>query len=507
MQAQVSAQRSIAVAIAALGGQGGGVVADWLTKVARREGFLAQSTSVPGVAQRTGSTIYYLELFPKAGLPAEGHEPVMSLMPEPGQVDLLVAAELLEAGRSIGRGLVTPQCTTLITSTHRDYTMGEKSSLRDGRMDAEPILQAARQHSKRLIQLDMRAIARDKGAHLSSVMLGCIAASGALPFRSESFAAVIAAGGFEVERNLAAFEAAAAAIKPRAPVAPLRGRAQTNASRPAALPPDLRRRIESECAPSVRPVVELGVRRTLDYQDVSYSHLYLDRLQRVARFDPEQSSGVSLLETLARALALWMSFEDTIRVADLKTRSERLQQVLREVGPRPGEIVQVTEFLKPRVTEICGTLPALLGRRIGASRRARRLLERFCGGRQVQTSSVGGFLLLRGIASLRRLRRTTLRFQEEDARIREWLAYVEHLAATNRPLAQEIVACQELVRGYGETHERGCEAFRVIVAVARNLESHTDVVARVKELREAASMDERGESFRALLSRHRYLTP
>ena len=50
-----------------MGGQGGGVLADWIVWLAESEGWAAQSTSVPGVAQRTGATIYYIEMAPLEG--------------------------------------------------------------------------------------------------------------------------------------------------------------------------------------------------------------------------------------------------------------------------------------------------------------------------------------------------------------------------------------------------------------------------------------------------------
>ena len=57
-------ERSLTVLIAALGGEGGGVLADWLMQAATGSGFPAQATSIPGVAQRTGATTYYLEILP-----------------------------------------------------------------------------------------------------------------------------------------------------------------------------------------------------------------------------------------------------------------------------------------------------------------------------------------------------------------------------------------------------------------------------------------------------------
>ena len=56
----------------AIGGQGGGVLTDWIVALAERNGWLAQSTSVPGVAQRTGATIYYIEMLPPTERPRAG---------------------------------------------------------------------------------------------------------------------------------------------------------------------------------------------------------------------------------------------------------------------------------------------------------------------------------------------------------------------------------------------------------------------------------------------------
>src|SRR5258707_9036850 len=78
--ARAAAARSINIAILAMGGEGGGVLADWIVDLAENSGYLAQTTSVPGVAQRTGSTIYYVELFPEAAVHAAGKEPVLALM-------------------------------------------------------------------------------------------------------------------------------------------------------------------------------------------------------------------------------------------------------------------------------------------------------------------------------------------------------------------------------------------------------------------------------------------
>jgi len=88
--------------------------------------------------------------------------------------------------------------------------------------------------------------------------------------------------------------------------------------------------------------------RLVDYQGKRYAQLYLDRLWPVLRV--EEASGSTdfpLARETARYLALWMSYEDVIRVADLKTRCERRERIRSEVRAKPTDIVRVVDFLKP----------------------------------------------------------------------------------------------------------------------------------------------------------------
>src|SRR4029079_4812458 len=171
--------RPIKIAIAALGGQGGGVLEDWLVAVAELHGWIVQATSIAGVAQRTGTTVYYLEMSPAPRTPEE--RTVLALMAVPGDVDLVVAAELMEAGRTVVRGLVTPDRTTTVASTHRIYGITEKSAMGDGVVDANAVYAALQSRSKRLITFDMQELAEEHNSVISSVLLGAIAASAVLP--------------------------------------------------------------------------------------------------------------------------------------------------------------------------------------------------------------------------------------------------------------------------------------------------------------------------------------
>jgi len=61
---EINMTQAVSILLCALGGEGGGVLADWLVDVARIADYPAQATSIPGVAQRTGATTYYLEIYP-----------------------------------------------------------------------------------------------------------------------------------------------------------------------------------------------------------------------------------------------------------------------------------------------------------------------------------------------------------------------------------------------------------------------------------------------------------
>ncbi len=208
MLAPAPSDQIIKLAILAVGGQGGGVVTDWIVDLAERNGWYAQSTSVPGVAQRTGATIYYIEMVPEA----DG-TPVLSLMPAPGDVDIVLAAELMEAGRAMQRGLVTPDRTTLITSTHRTLAVIEKVMPGSGIFDPEPVLDAARKSSKHFLGANLEKLAAENGSVISASLFGALAGSGVLPFPRESFEATIAAGGRGAAQSLKAFNAGFAAIE------------------------------------------------------------------------------------------------------------------------------------------------------------------------------------------------------------------------------------------------------------------------------------------------------
>jgi len=489
-QGERNTARSITIAILAMGGEGGGVLADWLVDLAEHNGFVAQTTSVPGVAQRTGATIYYLEMFPAAAVP-EGAQPVMALSPVPGEVDIVIASELMEAGRALQRGLVTANRTTFIASSHRVYSMTERTAMGDGRVDSEKLIEGGRAAALRFISADFNQLAERSGSPIGPALYGALAASGALPFSREQFEETVRRAGVGVDASLrafaAGFDAAASEAAPIVPPTPL----PAVGPRLAALAQCIQRGFPR----AAHATLLAGIARLADYQDLAYAQEYLERLQPLLGVPPE------LLDETARHLALWMSYEDTIRVADLKTRRSRFDRVGGEVRLAADQQLDINEFMHPRLEEIADTLPAGVGRWLLATRWARACIEPFTRkGRVIRTSSIRGYLLLYAIASLRGMRRKSLRYQVEHQRMAQWLATILALAPANPGLALEVARAQRLIKGYGDTHERGWRNYQRLVAALPGLQQSQTGPQQFRDLSQAALSDDTGQALDRLLA-------
>jgi indolepyruvate ferredoxin oxidoreductase beta subunit len=486
--------RPITMLIAALGGEGGGVLSNWLVDAATAEGLPVQSTSIPGVAQRTGATTYYVEIYPVRLDALGGRRPVLALTPSPGNVDVMVASELLEAGRAMQNGYVSPDRTTLIASTHRIYAIAEKSAMADGRFDVGRLQRAAAALAKRRVLFDMSAAAAQAGTVISAVMFGAIAGAGVLPLSREACEQVIRRLGKGAEPSVRGFAIGFAAAAGEAPaVIPVRAR---TAPTPA-------ERVRSRFPAQTHQVLEHGVARLIDYQDRAYADLYLERLQPIVSAEHASggaANGYPLTNETGRHLALWMSYEDVIRVADLKTRRERVERVRAEVGAKPNEPVRIVEFLKPGVEELCALLPPSLARALLAWAKARG--KSFNAGMHVPTTSVWGYLLMRSMAWLKPWRRRTSRFQEEQRLIERWLSAIRSSIPIGAQLALEIAECARLIKGYGDTHARGTGNFLRLLETL--IEGSPELAppertARLRQGREAALADPEGRALEQTL--------
>ena len=483
--------RAITVAILAMGGEGGGVLADWIVDLAEHEGFVAQTTSVPGVAQRTGATIYYVEMYADTGQATGGRPPVLSLTPVPGHVDIVIASELMEAGRAIQKGLVSPDRTTLIASTHRTYSMEERTAMGDGRVDSQKLIDTALSASHRFIRDDYSRIARESGSVISAALLGALSGAQILPFARGDYEAAIKRGGIGIKSSLIAFAAGFDSVGNPGSTAASSNLVPTRKPGPRLVP--LARRIEQEFPQRVREILTAGIIRLSDYQDETYAEEFIARLRPILDLDSEFGNGQhQLLSEAARNLALWMSYEDAIRVADLKIRRERFERVSKEVGRNMSQHLQIDDFFHPRVDEIADILPAALGRYLLSSAMARRMIQ---GGRVIRSTSVGGFVQLYMVASLRPLRRSSLRFQTEQSRIESWLREVSAAAMEDYELAIALCECPQLIKGYGDTHHRGSTNYDRVMATLKHVKRSTNPAYILRNLVHAALKDETGKTF------------
>jgi indolepyruvate ferredoxin oxidoreductase, beta subunit len=482
--------RSINIAILAMGGEGGGVLADWIVDMAENSGYLAQTTSVPGVAQRTGSTIYYVEVFPEEAARAAEKNPVLALMPVPGEVDVVIASELMEAGRAITRGLVTPDRTTLIASTNRVYSMTEKIAMGDGRVEADTFIKAGVEAARIFIQRDFAALAEANRSVISATLFGALAGSGSLPFTRTQFESAIERSEISVAASLKAFAAGFdAAIGTQEKRMELGGKA---VPKPGPALAGLAARITSSFPQSCHGILLAGIQRLADYQDVRYAALYLDRLEPIR--DLAQPGALDVLSEAARYLALWMSYEDAIRVADLKTRRMRFERVEADARVASNQLLEIKEFLHPKVEEFADIMPAALGAWMLRTGWFTRLINRLAGkGKILQTTSLSGFLQLYMLAGLRGFRARTLRFKREQKRITDWLEQLKDVAKTDLALALEVAECARLVKGYGDTYLLGTRNFESLMNALPRLRRMDNPAARLKVLRELALADDTGK--------------
>lgn len=493
--------RPLSIAIVAMGGQGGGVLTNWIVELAEGNGWVAQSTSVPGVAQRTGATIYYVEMMQPG---QDGQKPVLAQMPTPGDVDVVIAAEYMEAGRSILRGIVTPDRTTLIASNHRSLSTIEKMAPGEGIADSGAVSDAIGIVARHQIVFDMNRLAVENGSVISSALFGSLSASGALPFPRADYHAVIQKSGKGIEASSRTFDAAFARVQAGGadenPVtsAPAGG---ASPSVPQALQDDranaLLQRLRSDIPTQAQGMAFLGLQKVVDFQDATYGQAYLETLRAIAAKDQSaggEAHGYAFTETAAKYLANAMAYDDIIRVADLKTRADRRARIAQDLNLDAGQILGTTEFMHPRLEEISSALPAGMAKWLKGKRNLYAWLDRRIDkGRRVRTYSLAGFLMLYCLASLKPLRRRSLRHAQETEHQKRWLNEATEALERNYDLAVAILKTRRLIKGYSDTHARGHTKFDRVMQTIKSIAHRDDAANWADRLLRSALKDGDGD--------------
>ena len=460
----------VSLLVCALGGEGGGVLTDWLVTAARQGGYAAQATSIPGVAQRTGATTYYIEVFPLPLATLGGRKPVFSLSPVPGALDAMASSELLETTRQVANGMTSAERTVVITSSARALTTQERMQPGDGRMASDDLLKVVRESSREHHVFDMNAVAKECGTVVSAVMLGAIAASGVFPFTRDDYEnAIREGGGASAQASLRGFAKAYAICQSERPPAPLEAGVTSS-------------------------FAELGKQRLIEYQGPDYAALYEQRLSKIEQAERAAGGDGSITRETARWLALWMAFDDIVRVADLKSRASRFDRVHREVKAKDDDIVRIYDHFKPGAAEFAALLPPSLAPRVAAQKWSLPI--------KLGAHTFTGMLALRVLAGLKWLRPKGSRYAAEQAMIDRWLAGIVEGTGRDWRLGYEIAACGRLVKGYGTTNERGKQNLLHVLDYLAHGADAAAAARAIADAREAALADDAGKALDATLVAH-----
>ena len=352
--------------------------------------------------------------------------------------------------------------------------------------------------AQKLVLADFESLAIGAGSVISASLFGGLAGSGALPFPRAAFEDAIRASGKGVDASLRAFAAGFDAVTQPAPDLHQRAAPSRDATPlgPVAQVGEwgrLMTRVGAMPAP-VADMAAAGLRKVVDFQSVAYGAAYLDHLQKVLDSD-DAAQGFALSVAAAKYIANAMAYDDVIRVADLKTRAGRFDRMRGEMGAKDANLMQVTEFMHPRAEEIAGMLPATWGAKVEASPKWMARLDRWFGkGRRLRTDGLMAFVTLHMLGGLRGYRLRTLRHRYEVEHLARWLDLALQTRAAYYDLAEEIIRCRRLVKGYSDTHARGLSKFDKVLAGVDLVKHRDDAADWARRLREAALLDEEGKA-------------
>jgi indolepyruvate ferredoxin oxidoreductase beta subunit len=454
------------VILAAVGGQGGGVLTEWIVTAAQLAGHTAQSISMPGMSQRGGATNLYLEIAVHDD--ASGTGPVVfSQYPFPGQVDVVVSQEYLELGRVL-QGGYTSERTTVVGSSHRLFAVTEKLPLWGGRTESEALNELGRTFSGAFVVFDALDLARQKGMDelaVNAILLGALAASRALPISSEVYQRAVRDTGIGVEPNLAAYTVGFAFVDTGGHLVSREKRelspselVQANAGRLHPSQREAYHRLVARAAKDypgqLQDVLDEALFQLTDYQGADYAARLLEHVDQVRAWEPP--GGIELTRELVKHLTPLLTYEDVIRVAALKTEPQRFVKIRQDFNVKQGDVYLVRDFFDPDLEELYGILPNSL---VKLFARPREYTE---GVVETQTTlpfktnvqSVVGAFPMWLLQRFRPLRQKSFRYELEMRFVAKYLGWVKEFAAVDYKLGCLAARTGQMVKGYGRVRRR-----------------------------------------------------
>jgi hypothetical protein len=237
--------------------------------------------------------------------------------------------------------------------------------------------------------------------------------------------------------------------------------------------------------PVLVPEVSAAIERLIDYQGPSYAQLYVDRLKRFVR---RPGVDAAMLKDIAGLMVMRMSYEDPIRIAQLKL-------IESETASAPAPAQSGGDRRKFRIDELIGALPAVAAKPVldalewvGWSHAP--ISIRFSAASRLQVRR------LKIEAALRRWRLFSVRYASERVWVERWLHMIDR-GLTKQPHAvPTIVRTADMIQGYGSAYRHGLADWHAIIdgLVKPTFDGElplTDLAAAIAEARAAIVPDPR----------------
>jgi len=244
----------------------------------------------------------------------------------------------------------------------------------------------------------------------------------------------------------------------------------------------------------VAPIVSDGIHRLMDYQGASYAQLYVDRLRRfIGRRDVDSA----MFGEIARLMAMRMSYEDPIRIAQLKLAEY-------EIAAGDPRALSTDDIRKFRLDELIGALPAIVAELMldvlewkGWTHRAVSI--------RFSTRSRWGIRRLKIEAGLRRWRLFSVRYAKERVWVERWLHMISRSLARQPKAAPAIVQTADMVQGYGDVYRQGLADWHAIIdGLAKptfdGVLPLADLAGAIAEARAAAMPDPRQAALKRVIA-------
>jgi indolepyruvate ferredoxin oxidoreductase beta subunit len=461
-------KQSLRVLIGTVGGQGGGVLSDWLIHGLLNANWNAVSIGLLGLSQRAGTVTYYCEAS------SDKEEKIVnSMFAMPGDVNLFIGQELLELGRLLSAGYASNDCV-IVGNLGRTYTTLEKMPAENGVYDSSIITNAAEKLSPQnnyLIDAPAYVTAHHL-QHLTSnaFLLGIVVASPVIDLPTEPFVKAIRDSEVNVKGNIQAFELGYQMFKD--------GKIHTGINQyqkeDQLLPnttfastseaDDLFEKIKSNCSKEITGSIEFACQRLEDYQDKAYVESYLEMIDNLRS---KSSVRAETVGAFSKNAALWLSYEDIPRVGQLKTRPDRFAKVFKEHGIQSQHSVKITDYFVPDIEQLVGMLPRPLARLV---KKIGLIFSDDFDNKsfplRIQSTSVFGYWSLRLLSMGRYWRRSSLRHQYEMSKFNFWFDSLRKIQDESPAVAQIVAELGRVVKGYGHVRVKAINDLTVFIEIA-----------------------------------------